>query len=122
MTGAQAISTAAVARRGAVMIFMDCASVALAPRVQVCANLSPRRLQDLPPPKGPNEAKFMLNLLRKSAARKEFAVRLEAQLVTRAREPFFFRTLNVPDTVDGRFDLVALHGWLTLERLKAVGM
>ena len=64
----------------------------------------------------------MLNLLRKSAARKEFAVRLEAQLVTRAREPFFFRTLNVPDTVDGRFDLVALHGWLTLERLKAVGM
>src|ERR1700761_687376 len=97
MTGAQAISTAAVARRGAVMIFMDCASVALAPRVRVCANLSPRRLQDLPPPKGPNEAKFMLNLLRKSAARKEFAVRLEN-------------------------DLVALHGWLTLERLKAVGM
>ena len=64
----------------------------------------------------------MLNLLRKSAARKEFAARLETQLVARARDPYFFRTLNVPDTVDGRFDLVALHGWLTLERLKAAGM
>ena len=64
----------------------------------------------------------MLNLLRKSAARKEFAMRLEGQLAARAREPFFFRVLNVPDTVDGRFDMVALHGWLALERLKAAGM
>ena len=64
----------------------------------------------------------MLNLLRKSAARKAFAARLEAQLVARARDPYFFRTLSVPDTVDGRFDLVALHGWLVLERLKAAGM
>lgn len=64
----------------------------------------------------------MLNLLRKSAARKEFAARLETQLAARARDPFFFRALHVPDTVDGRFDLVALHGWLVLERLKALGM
>ena len=64
----------------------------------------------------------MLNLLRKSAARKEFASKLEAQLVARARDPYFFRVLTVPDTVDGRFDLVALHGWLALERLKAAGM
>ena len=64
----------------------------------------------------------MLNLLRKSAARKEFAMRLESQLAARAREPFFFRALNVPDTVDGRFDMVALHGWLALERLKAARM
>ena len=64
----------------------------------------------------------MLNLLRKSAARKEFAARLEAQLVARARDPYFFRTLKVADTVDGRFDLVALHGWLVLDRLKAAGM
>ena len=64
----------------------------------------------------------MLNLLRKSAARKEFATRLETQLVARARDPHFFQSLNVPDTVDGRFDLVALHGWLVLERLKAERM
>jgi cytochrome b pre-mRNA-processing protein 3 len=64
----------------------------------------------------------MLNLLRKSAARKEFAMRLEGQLSARARDPYFFRVLNVPDTVDGRFDMVALHGWLALERLKAARM
>jgi cytochrome b pre-mRNA-processing protein 3 len=64
----------------------------------------------------------MLNLLRKSAARKEFAARLEAQLVARARTPFFFRDLEVPDTIDGRFDMVALHGWLALERLMAAGL
>lgn len=64
----------------------------------------------------------MLNLLRRSAARRQFAARLEAQLVARARDPYFFRVLNVPDTMDGRFDLVALHGWLALERLKAADM
>jgi cytochrome b pre-mRNA-processing protein 3 len=64
----------------------------------------------------------MLNLLRKSAARKEFAMRLEGQLSARARDPYFFRVLSVPDTVDGRFDMVALHGWLALERLKAARM
>jgi hypothetical protein len=51
----------------------------------------------------------MLNLLRKSLARKEFAARLEGQLVVRARAPVFFRDLLVPDTVDGRFDMVT--GW-----------
>src|SRR5579872_4434155 len=64
----------------------------------------------------------MLNLLRKSAARKDFAMRLEGQLSARARDPYFFRVLSVPDTMDGRFDMVALHGWLVLERLKAAGM
>ena len=64
----------------------------------------------------------MLNLLKKSAARKEFAGTLEAQLIARARAPIFFRGLNVPDTLDGRFDMVALHGWLVLERLKEAKM
>ena len=64
----------------------------------------------------------MLNRLRKAAARKEFAMRLEGQVSARARNPYFFRVLTVPDTVDGRFDMVALHGWLALERLKAAHM
>lgn len=64
----------------------------------------------------------MLNLLKGSAARKEFAQNLEAQLIARARAPIFFRGLNVPDTIDGRFDMVALHGWLALDQLKERGM
>jgi cytochrome b pre-mRNA-processing protein 3 len=60
----------------------------------------------------------MLNFFRKSAARKAAGQRLYSVLVTRAREPGFFREFEVPDTVDGRFDLVALHGWLALGHLK----
>jgi cytochrome b pre-mRNA-processing protein 3 len=59
----------------------------------------------------------MLNLLRKSAARKAMGQRLYAELVSRARAPVFFREFMVPDTIDGRFDLMALHGWLALEHL-----
>jgi cytochrome b pre-mRNA-processing protein 3 len=60
----------------------------------------------------------MLNLLRKSAARQELGRALEEQLARRARTPCFFESLGVPDTMDGRFDLVALHAWLALVRLK----
>jgi cytochrome b pre-mRNA-processing protein 3 len=39
-------------------------------------------------------------------------------IVTQAREPSFYRDLGVPDTVDGRFDLLLLHLWLMLRRLR----
>ena len=38
-------------------------------------------------------------------------------IVTQAREPVFYRDLGVPDTVNGRFDLLVLHLWLVLRRL-----
>lgn len=38
-------------------------------------------------------------------------------IVTRAREPAFYTGYGVPDTVDGRFDLVVLHLWMVLRRL-----
>ena len=41
-------------------------------------------------------------------------------IVTQAREPIFYRDLGVPDTVNGRFDLLLLHLWLMLRRLKSV--
>lgn len=63
----------------------------------------------------------MLNALRRSAARRRAAESLSAAIGGRAREPKFFRDLGVPDTFDGRFDMVALHGWLVLERLEAEG-
>jgi cytochrome b pre-mRNA-processing protein 3 len=40
-------------------------------------------------------------------------------IVTQAREPLFYRDLGVPDTVDGRFDLLLLHLWIVLRRLRA---
>jgi cytochrome b pre-mRNA-processing protein 3 len=41
-------------------------------------------------------------------------------IVTQAREPLFYRDLGVPDTVNGRFDLLLLHLWMVLRRLKSV--
>ncbi|HVV41564.1 MAG TPA: ubiquinol-cytochrome C chaperone family protein [Nitrobacter sp.] len=39
-------------------------------------------------------------------------------IVAQAREPLFYRDLDVPDTVDGRFDMVLLHLWMVLRRVK----
>src|SRR5580698_10568344 len=41
-------------------------------------------------------------------------------IVTQAREPLFYRDLGVPDTVNGRFDLLVLHLWMVLRRLQPV--
>ncbi|OKO84015.1 ubiquinol-cytochrome C chaperone family protein [Bradyrhizobium sp. AS23.2] len=41
-------------------------------------------------------------------------------IVAQAREPIFYRDLGVPDTVNGRFDLLLLHLWLLLRRLRTV--
>ena len=40
-------------------------------------------------------------------------------IVTQAREPLFYRDFAVPDTVNGRFDLLLLHLWLVLRRQKS---
>ena len=60
----------------------------------------------------------MLNLLRKSAVRKQQAHRLYDGLVSRAREPVFFSGFGVADSLDGRFDMLAFHAWLVLKELK----
>jgi cytochrome b pre-mRNA-processing protein 3 len=60
----------------------------------------------------------MLNLLRKSAARKEDSRRLYEGVVSRAREPVFFARFGVADSLDGRFDLLVFHAWLVLTELK----
>jgi cytochrome b pre-mRNA-processing protein 3 len=40
-------------------------------------------------------------------------------IVTQAREPLFYRDLGVPDTVNGRFDLLVLHLWMVLRRMNS---
>lgn len=40
-------------------------------------------------------------------------------LVEHARNPVFYTELDVPDTIDGRFDMITLHMHLVLDRLKA---
>jgi cytochrome b pre-mRNA-processing protein 3 len=38
--------------------------------------------------------------------------------VSAARESYFYTTLGVPDTLDGRFDMVGLHAALLIRRLR----
>jgi cytochrome b pre-mRNA-processing protein 3 len=49
------------------------------------------------------------------------ARRLYAQLVSQARAPAFYRELGVPDSLDGRFEMLALHVFVALRRLKQAG-
>lgn len=46
------------------------------------------------------------------------AGRLYVAAVRQAREPDFYSRLGVPDTPVGRFELIALHGFLVMKRLK----
>ena len=55
----------------------------------------------------------------RSAGEARAATALYASILDRAREPHFFASLGVPDTVDGRFETLALHAFLVLLRLKS---
>jgi cytochrome b pre-mRNA-processing protein 3 len=41
-------------------------------------------------------------------------------IVTQARRPAFYAGGGVPDTVEGRFDMVLLHLWIVLRRLRGL--
>lgn len=45
--------------------------------------------------------------------------RLYGAAVAAARQPGFYATQGVPDTLDGRFDLIGLHVFLLIERARA---
>jgi len=64
----------------------------------------------------------MLAALRQSRERARTAKALAVALTAQARQPVFFREYGVEDTIDGRFDMVALHAWLVFAALKAQGL
>jgi len=42
-------------------------------------------------------------------------------IVAQARLPVFYAVYGAPDTVNGRFDMLVLHLWMVLRRLRALG-
>src|SRR3546814_20197457 len=48
----------------------------------------------------------------------EPARRLYAAIVVQSRQPAFYEHCGVPDSAIGRFDMIALHGFLVMHRLK----
>lgn len=49
----------------------------------------------------------------------EVARALYVSIVSQARNPAFYELLGVPDTPEGRYDMVALHSYLALKRIQA---
>ena len=62
----------------------------------------------------------MLKQLRTRRKRRETAYALYLAAVAEARRPVFYRDLAVQDTIDGRFDLIALHVVLVIHRLRQI--
>lgn len=52
---------------------------------------------------------------------KDAAWKIYHKIVTRARTPEFYRTAMVPDSVDGRFEMIVVHLFLVLHALKGRG-
>ena len=56
---------------------------------------------------------------RRKRREREIAQRLYNQVVAWARSPFLYSAGGVPDTVDGRFEMVVLHTYFVVGRLMA---
>ena len=61
---------------------------------------------------------FRLSRKGRHESHEEVARGLYGEIVTQARRAAFYRDWGVPDSLDGRFDLILLHVFLVLRRLK----
>jgi cytochrome b pre-mRNA-processing protein 3 len=60
----------------------------------------------------------MIAALRLRKQRREAVMAAWNRIVARARDPGLFAAWAIPDTLDGRFEMLALHAFLVLNRLK----
>jgi len=60
----------------------------------------------------------LLGIRRMTKRHEQAGHALYSAAVAAARDPWFYQALGVPDTLDGRFDLVALHAFLLVHRLQ----
>lgn len=57
-------------------------------------------------------------MFRRRQPAEEFAAALYLRTAERARAPELFEACGIPDTLDGRFDALALHAALVIDRLR----
>lgn len=63
----------------------------------------------------------MFTLFKKTEAKdKRVAAILYEQVIARARNPVFYESWSVPDTIDGRFEMISLHAALIILRLEQI--
>ena len=63
----------------------------------------------------------MINWLKARSESRRIATELYGSIVTGARQPTFFSELAVPDTLEGRFEMICIHMHILLTRLEAAG-
>ena len=63
---------------------------------------------------------MILNLFRRTPREDTIAV-LYGAIVAQARDPAFYRNYGVPDTSNGRLEMIVLHSILVLSRLETEG-
>ena len=64
---------------------------------------------------------MIFDRLRRRSQRIARAHRLYQSIVAQSRTPAFYSDLGVPDTLDGRFDMIVLHLALVFRRLRMEG-
>jgi len=91
------------------------------PSPHVAANLHCRvgSCQRWRPEQSLRRSAFVLASLFRRRERRRAALCAFERIVERARDPYFYAALGVPDTLDGRFELLALHAFLVLNRLRS---
>jgi cytochrome b pre-mRNA-processing protein 3 len=63
----------------------------------------------------------MLRSLRRRAEFQRKAGEIYGAIVTQSRQPAFYARLGIPDTPTGRYEMVVIHLFLVLERLRGAG-
>ncbi len=63
----------------------------------------------------------MLNWLKERQGRSRIAKQLYGSIVTQARQPVFYTACGIPDTAQGRFEIIVLHVALMMRRLQGEG-
>ena len=63
----------------------------------------------------------MYGIFKLSASENNAAISLYSVLVSQARQPLFYKEWAVPDTPSGRYDMIMIHAFLLLHRLKHDG-
>lgn len=63
----------------------------------------------------------MLDWFMRQSREKRTAHKIYGSIVTQARAAVFYAELGVPDTLEGRFEVLVLHLFLILQRLQADG-
>lgn len=56
----------------------------------------------------------------RASRRDDVAMQRYIDIVAAARNPVLFEAFGVPDSLDGRFEAIAMHCWAVLRRLKSV--